>query len=132
MGDEEVFVLISIWKNYFEDLKKASNRVKADIFQKMLREMQVEIPDTDATAIKIRGKVRHLESTYNEKKLRLVSTGEAGAKVILNDFPFMDELYSFLGQRDSLNPKNIDIISTVESVNHEPNEKLNPKKVVIY
>ena len=116
-NQHENLALIDSWKTHFRALKKASGKMKSRLwlkihtrFQDLCRERNVKSDSKDLAQIKSR--VKNLEYEFKQVKMRMNQTGEEGAEKIKKDCSYYEELNSFLGNRDAINPDRMNITST--------------------
>ena len=76
----------------------------------MCRERNIKSDSKDLAQIKSR--VKNLEYEFKQVKMRMNQTGEEGAEKIKKDCSYYEELNSFLGNCDAINPDRINITST--------------------
>ena len=79
-------------------------------FQDLSRERNVKSDSKDLAHIK--NKVKNLEYEFKQVKMRMNQTGKEGAEKIKKDCSYYEELNSFLGNRDAINPDRVNITST--------------------
>ena len=116
-GVEETRVLIEVWGESYAKLKGSSNANKKKIwnsiktnFEKLCRTRNVDIGEKDADKLKKR--IQNLEYEYRQKRARMCTTGEEGAKKIKGEFTFFDEMDDVLGCREGSNPERMSVEST--------------------
>ena len=108
----EEIALCKAWPKKYAKLKKASTKVKGQIWLEIFGEFIASV-ETQKDLEQMKTKTRSLESNFKEIKLRMSRTGEEGANKIKEKIDHIYELMDqYLSERDSVDPEKMKIMSS--------------------
>lgn len=113
-SEEETKELIYAYGERYEKLKRSSTKERARLWNDIFLAFQRNTEGGNGRTLQqVKKRQQNLEYEFRRIYTKATSTGEEGMLRLKKNFPYFDLMDSFLGHRDSVNPENMEIESSI-------------------